>query len=269
MALARRATAARALASLFALAAAVCPARSEAFWVVNFGSAGVSRPGQVGFVGGTGGQFVLVGPPTSTSAIFFIPHAGLRVGVFEFLDVGYRLAPLALPYSSVGPSLGGNLDVKLAFTPRASPWQFSLDAGGGVAHVMVRDQHRFAYSPNGALLLSARIGASSWLTFMARYTFIGIPTAMGGDAANYVHIAGGSVGFKFEVAPHISLMPELGAYYYRGAVGGQDASGFAMQYGVVLGTSFGGPPAPTTPLTAPASQPSAVTNVPQASAQHP
>ena len=91
---------------------------ADAFWVVNFGPAPPLKPGKVAFAGGVGGQIVLVGDPMKTSAIFFIPHAGLRVGFSHYVDVGYRLAPMPLPFSSVGPGLGGNVDFSSACRPR-------------------------------------------------------------------------------------------------------------------------------------------------------
>lgn len=153
---------------------------AHAFWVVNFGPAAPLNPGHLAFVGGIGGQVVLAGDPARTSAVFFIPHAGVRVGLLPFLDVGLRLAPLPLPYASVGPGLGGNLDVKVLLTPRTWRWHLALDVGAGVAHALVNDQGRFAWSPNAALLLSTGLGDSTQLTFMARYAYIGIPSAMGG-----------------------------------------------------------------------------------------
>ncbi len=211
---------------------------AHAFWVVNFGPAAPLNPGHLAFVGGMGGQVVRSGDPARTSAVFFIPHAGIRVGLLPFLDVGLRLAPLPLPYASVGPGLGGNLDVKVLLTPRAWRWHLALDVGAGVAHALVNDHGRFAWSPNAALLLSTGLGNSTQLTFMARYAYIGIPSAMGGQDANYVHVVGGSVGLRFRLNERIALMPELGAYRYLGAIGGQEVNGFAGQYGVVLGATL-------------------------------
>ncbi len=211
---------------------------AHAFWVVNFGPAAPLHPGRLAFVGGVGGQVVRAGSPERTSAVFFIPHAGLRVGLLPILDVGLRLAPLPLPYASVGPGLGGNLDVKVLLTPRAWRWHLALDVGAGVAHALVNDQGRLAWSPNAALLLSVGLGGSTQLTFMARYAYIGVPTATGGEGANHVHVVGASVGLRLRLNDHIALMPELGAYRYLGALGGQEVNGFAGQYGVVLGATL-------------------------------
>lgn len=92
------------LASICALlATTLTSVPAHAFWVVNFGPAPTLPSGKFAFAGGMGGQVVVVGQPARTSAIFFIPHAGIRAGLTPFMDVGYRLAPIALPFSSVGP----------------------------------------------------------------------------------------------------------------------------------------------------------------------
>lgn len=221
-----------------ACALVALPRAGHAFWVVNFGPAAPVQPGHVAFVGGMGGQVVFAGEPTRTSAVFFIPHAGLRVGLFDRLDAGFRLAPLPLPYASVGPGLGGNLDVKVLLTPREWRWHVALDVGAGLAHALVNDQGRLAWSPNGAALVSARLGQTTWLTFMARYAYIGITSAAGGQSANHVHVVGGSVGLRLQLTERVALMPELGAFRYIGAIGGQEVNGFAGQYGIVLGASI-------------------------------
>jgi hypothetical protein len=214
------------------------PRVGHAFWVVNFGPAAPAQPGHLAFVGGMGGQVVFAGEPTRTSAVFFIPHAGLRVGLLDHLDVGFRLAPLPLPYGTVGPGLGGNIDVKVLVTPRAWRWHFALDAGAGLAHALVNDQGRVAWSPNAAALLSARLGERTWLTFMARYAYIGITSATGGESANHVHVVGGTAGLRLQLTERVALMPELGAFRYLGAIGGQEVNGVAGQYGIVLGASL-------------------------------
>ncbi len=211
---------------------------AQAFWVVNFGPAPPLKPGKLAFAGGMGGQVVLVGAPVKTSAIFFIPHAGLRVGFSEFVDVGYRLAPLALPYSSVGPGLGGNLDLKFRLSPAGWSWQLAAVVGGGLGHVIVNDSGRLAYSPNGALLVTQKLGQRVQLTEMARYVFIGIPTASGGDGGNHVHIVGASAGLKIDVAPNVAILPELGVYGYEGRIADVRTSGPAFQYGVVFASVF-------------------------------
>ncbi len=35
--------------------------------------------------------------------------------------------------------------------------------------------------------------------FMARYAYIGIPSAVGGERANYVHVVGGLAGLRFRL----------------------------------------------------------------------
>ena len=223
---------------LLALATTLLSAPAQAFWVVNFGPAPTLPRGRFAFAGGMGGQVVLVGEPVRTSAVFFIPHAGFRAGLADFMDIGFRLAPIALPFSSVGPSLGGNIDVKFRLTPRGANWQFAALVGGGLGHVIVNDNGRLAYSPNAALLLSTHVAEHLQLTFMGRYVFMGIPTATGGDAANNLHIAGLSTGLKIDINPTVAVLPEIGAYWYEGRIADVRTSGPAFQYGVVLASTF-------------------------------
>lgn len=219
-------------------ALALAPREARAFWVVNFGPAPTLAPGRFAFAGGMGGQIAFTGEPARTSAVLFIPHAGLRVGLASFVDVGYRLAPVALPFASVGPSLGGNLDVKFRLTPADMPWQFAAVIGSGVAHVVVQDNDRFAFSANGAFLLSTHLSERVQLTFMPRYVYIGIPTAAGGDAANHVHIAGLSAGLRIALTQVVSVLPELGAYWYEGRLADRRTAGPGFQYGVVFAAGF-------------------------------
>lgn len=211
---------------------------ADAFWVVNFGPAPPLKPAKIAFAGGMGGQVVLVGDPMKTSAIFFIPHAGIRVGLSHYFDVGYRLAPMPLPFSSVGPGLGGNLDFKFRLSPADWKWQLAADVGFGIGHVLVNNDGKFAYSPNGALLVTQPLSERVHLTEMARYVFLAIPTAPGDASGNHVHIAGASAGLKIDVAQNVAVLPELGAYWYEGRIADVRTSGPAFQYGVVLASVF-------------------------------
>lgn len=227
------------LATLVAFAA-VCalPARADAFWVVNFGSAGTLPPGRIGFAAGMGGQVVFVGDPKQSNAFFTIPHAGIRFGLHHRLDLGVRLAPVPLPFSTVGPGFGANVDAKLRLTARDAKVQVALITGTGFAHVLVLDKNRFAWSPNGAGLLTFQVREKAQLTFMGRYVYLGIPTATGGASENFVHIAGVSAGMKFDALPSVSILPEVGGYWYEGAIGGKRTAGPGFQYGLMLATSF-------------------------------
>lgn len=92
------------ITTLLAIGFLAPPAR--AFWLLGFSTADTLPSGHVGFIAGTGGQFSDVGHPKETSFTPFLPHAGIRLGLTERIDVGYRLTQVALPFSSVGPSLG-------------------------------------------------------------------------------------------------------------------------------------------------------------------
>jgi hypothetical protein len=211
---------------------------ARAFWVMNFGTAGTLPPGKFGFAAGMGGQAVFVGDPTTANANFFIPHAGLRLGLLDRLDTGWRLAPVPLPFSTVGPGFGANLDAKLRLTNADSNVSVALIAGAGFAHVLVLDDSKIALSPNGAGLLTFRTSDKTHLTFMGRYVYLAIPTAPGGAPDNFVHIAGSSAGMKIDALPRVSVLPEIGAYWYEGRIADRRTSGPGFQYGIMLATTF-------------------------------
>jgi hypothetical protein len=99
------------------------------FWVVNFGTARTVAPRRFGFAAGMGGQVVLLGNPRQASAFFTIPHAGFRLGLSPRLDTGLRLAPIPLPFATVGPGFGINLDAKYCFTPPGKKKRLGARAG--------------------------------------------------------------------------------------------------------------------------------------------
>jgi len=220
------------------LVLAIGTSTAQAFWVVNFGSANTMTPGKVGFAAGMGGQVVRTGEPAQTNAFFLIPHAGFRYGLFERIDIGWRLAPIPLPYSTVGPGFGANIDAKLLLNAPEADWRVAVIAGLGGAHVMILDHARMAYSPNAALLLSTSLSVRTHLTFMGRYVYLAIPTAAGAEAQNFVHIGGASVGIKYQLNEQISLLPEFGVYWYEGAIAGKRTAGPGAQYGLMLSTAF-------------------------------
>jgi hypothetical protein len=221
-----------------ALGLLTLPTPAHAFWVVNFGPAGTLAPGKVGFAAGMGGQVVLVGDPRERNAFFFIPHAGLRVGLAERVDIGWRLAPVPLPFASVGPGFGANVDVKVRLTSADATVQAALIAGIGLAHVLVRDDNRVAWSPNAAGLVTFRVRDDMLFTTMARYVYLATPTAQGGSTANHVHIAGPSFGLKIDAFEKVSILPEVGAYWYEGRISDVRMSGPGFQYGIMLATVF-------------------------------
>jgi hypothetical protein len=214
------------------------PTTTNGFWVVNFGSARTLHKGKIGFAAGMGGQMVFLGEPKLTSAFFTIPHAGFRYGIGERLDAGLRLAPIPLPFASVGPGFGVNLDAKYCFTKPESKFDFGLVLGFGGAHILIEENTRYAYSPNAALLGTYNINETTHFTVMARYVNLVIPTAPQGANANYVNIAGFSFGLMKKLRPNISILPEVGVYNYDGKIAGIGKSGPGFQYGLMLATSF-------------------------------
>jgi hypothetical protein len=211
---------------------------SFGFWVVNFGTARTLAPGRIGFAAGMGGQMVFLGSPQLTSAFFTIPHAGFRFGLVNRLDAGLRLAPIPLPFSTVGPGFGINIDFKMCLTKPDSKIDFAIIVGGGGAHVLIENKTRYAYSPNAALLTTYNINEKTHLTMMGRFVNLAIPTAPLGAAKNFVNIAGVSLGLKRDIRSNISILPEVGAYWYDGQITGTGKSGPGFQYGLMIATSF-------------------------------
>lgn len=67
---------------------------------------------------------------------------------------------------------------------------------------------------------------------------LGIPTATEGAKANFVNIGGVSLGLKKDIQPNITLVPEVGAYWYDRKILGVPKRGPGFQYGQMLATSF-------------------------------
>jgi hypothetical protein len=216
----------------------IVPSQASAFWVVNFGTARTIASGRIGFAAGLGGQMVFLGEPKMASAFFTIPHAGFRFGLGKRIDAGLRLAPIPLPFSTVGPGFGVNLDVKYCFTKPQSKVDFALVAGAGGAHVLIEGATRLAYSPNGAALTTYNINQKTHLTAMARYVSLSIPTAADGAKGNFVNITGISLGLKRDIRSNIAILPEIGAYWYDGQIKSVRKEGPGFQYGIMLSTSF-------------------------------
>ncbi len=212
--------------------------RDPKFWVVNFGTARTLHKRKIGFAAGMGGQIVSLGNPQMKSAFFTIPHAGFRYGLSDRMDIGFRLAPIPLPFSSVGPGFGANVDVKYRVTKPEDKVQFAFVLGAGGAHVLIEEKTRLAYSPNAAVLTSFKLNEEIDFTVMGRYVNLAIPTAAGGKSENYVNIAGTSFGLKRNINSAISIFPEIGVYWYEGKILNVRKSGPGFQYGLMLATSF-------------------------------
>jgi hypothetical protein len=227
----------RIVALVLILIISVVPIAS-AFWVVNLGPAQTVERDRFAMLAGIGGQYVSVGDPGTDNMFFFIPHAGFRYGLTEQMDVGFRLAPVPVPFTTQAPPIGGNLDVKVLFNDRRSVWKLAGLIGAGLAHVQVLNEHRFAYSPNAALLLTRSFTNGVDFTTMLRYSWMGIPTEPGRTAGNQVGIVGMSWGLKVPLLDRVSFIPEFGAYRYDGRLAGNRASGFAVQYALAIGVTF-------------------------------
>jgi hypothetical protein len=181
----------------------------------------------------------MVGDPFKSSFTPFLAHAGIRFGLCNGLDIGYRLCTVALPYNSVGPSLGAATDLKWRMTHAASPWQLCIIAGGAYSYLSMSDQSRNAYAPGVAISLTHKIFNKATITLNGRYVETFIPTALGGKKSNNLQATGGSIGFTIPLNTIVTMMPEIGAFDFKGSIGGKEYDGLGMQYGVVLKVSFG------------------------------
>ena len=110
--------------------------------------------------------------------------------------------------------------------------------GLGGAHVIIEEKTRYAYSPNAALLTTYNMNESTHFTVMGRYVNLLIPSAPHGKKSNFVNISGLSFGLKKDIQSNISILPEVGAYWYAAEIGGVEKSGPGFQYGLMFATSF-------------------------------
>jgi len=203
-------------------------------WLLNFGTAANLQPGKVAFISGTGAQLTLIKEPSTTNFTPFLAHAGIRIGLLDNVDIGYRLCTVPLPYSSAGPSLGGSIDLKIRLTPVNAVWQFSVIGGGGLAYVTVMDRSKTAWSPGGALVLSRNISATTSITLNGRYSESYITTAQGGSRQNYARAIGGSLGLTHTMGDILAVCPEVGAFDLQGKLGAVPTNGLGLQIGCVL-----------------------------------
>ncbi len=210
------------------------PPPARAFWLLGFSTADTVPTGQFAAIAGTGGQYSSVGSPAYGSFTPFLAHAGIRYGLTDNFDIGYRLTTLPLPFSSVGPTLGGEIDGKLRLTPRGNPFQAAIIAGMGYAYLQLQGAQRNAYSPGVDLTLSRRLGSGITGIAELRYVYTAIPSAVGGATANAVSAAGVDLGSRIAINQRVGLVPELGLFRLNGAIGGRDQRGYGLQYGVVL-----------------------------------
>jgi hypothetical protein len=220
------------------LTGAFTPSEARAFWVLNFSTGQTLDPGRIGFIGGTGGQLTVVGEPLRLSYTPFLAHAGIRVGLFDGVDVGYRMVTVPLPWTSVGPTLGAASDLKVRLTHESSPWQVAIIGGGAFAYLRVFNDDHLAWSPGADLIITRVVSDSLSVSGNARYVFTAIPSAPGGIGANSLHAFGPSVGMRIGLTGTVSVHPEIGVFRFIGEIGGIQSDGIGMQYGAVLSTMF-------------------------------
>ncbi len=207
---------------------------ASAFWLLGFSSADTLPPGALGVIAGTGAQVADVGKPSQTSFTPFLPHAGFRYGVSDNMDVGYRLTQVALPYSSAGPSLGGEVDVKYQFAPGADGWRTALVGGMAYSYLDISGVSKSAWSPGMDWVMSRVLTPKYTLISELRYVYTAIPTATGGSASNFVNALGADLGTKIKLTQQVSLIPEVGLFNLSGQLLGKNESGVGLQIGAVL-----------------------------------
>ncbi|MDE3143670.1 MAG: hypothetical protein KGL19_05915 [Bacteroidota bacterium] len=207
-------------------------------WVLNFGTATTVQPKDFIFISGTGTQFTFMKTPASTNFTPFLAHAGMRLGLTKNFDIGYRLCTVPLPWSTVAPTLGSAVDVKLRLTNHTSLWQCAIIAGDGYAYIKILDNNKSAWSPGIAVSATRPINKKTSFTLNGRLLQTTIPTAIGGSESNYVNIIGGSIGMATNLNPVIAIMPEIGIFNLNGKINNVQNNGIGFQAGVVLKTDF-------------------------------
>ncbi|MHB0992053.1 MAG: hypothetical protein ACYC3O_02780 [Burkholderiales bacterium] len=224
----------RILSVLLLVVLGTIPSTASAFWLLGFSSADTLPPGALGVIAGTGAQVANVGKPEQTSFTPFLPHAGFRYGVSDNMDVGYRLTQVALPYSSAGPSLGGELDAKYQFAPSANGWRTALVGGMAYSYLDISGVSKSAWSPGVDWVMSRVLTPKYTLISELRYVYTAIPSATGGSANNYVNALGVDLGTKIKLTQQVSLIPEAGLFNLSGQLLGKSANGVGLQMGAVL-----------------------------------
>lgn len=221
-----------------ALASVLAPMPATAFWLLGFSTADTLPQGDFSAIAGAGGQLSSVGEPRTTSLTTFLPHAGIRAGLADGWDIGYRLTQVALPFSSIGPSLGAEIDLKRRLTPADSPWQAALVIGGAYSYLDIQDRSRSAWSPGVDLILSHSFTPRYAGFVDLRYVYTAIPTAIGGDAGNYLNAVGVGLGVRAKLTEVVSISPEIGVFDFNGKLAGKQENGVGVQIGAVLGFKF-------------------------------
>ncbi len=211
---------------------------AQAFWLLGFSTADTTPVGGFSAIAGTGGQYSSVGAPRQSSFTPFLPHAGFRTGLAEDWDIGYRLTQVALPFSSVGPSLGSEVDVKHLLTDPSSSWKMALVVGMAYSYLEISGQSKNAWSPGVDLIASHALSDRYTLITELRYVYTAIPSAAGGSSANNLNATGVDIGTKVALTPSVALVPEIGLFDFRGSLMGYSANGLAFQYGAVLSFRF-------------------------------
>ncbi len=219
---------------LIAASFALVPLKASAFWLLGFSTADTLPAGGLGVMAGTGGQISRVSPSAQNSSTAFIPHAGFRLGIADGLDVGYRLTQVLLPFASVGPTLGGELDAKYRITKPSDATQFAIIGGLAYAHLDLLGQSKNAWSPGLDLVISHVLSDKYALFAELRDVYTALPTAPGGDGSNNVNASGIGTGVKIKLTQQTSLVPEIGFFHLNGKLLGAEANGNAVQVGVVF-----------------------------------
>ena len=224
---------------LVLLAVVLCQAvpagQAHAFWLLGFSTADTQAPGTAGFIGGTGGQLTFVNANGNSNSNYtpYLAHAGIRFGLWDGFDLGYRLCTVALPYNANGPSLGGELDVKWRLSGPQDPWRFAVGAGFANSFLDNMDSTATAWSPGAFFILTTALAPGTDISFESRYAYTWVDR-FNGFGNNSLNAFGESVGLKMDIKPGLSARPEVGLFRFLGDIGGQSNDGWGFQYGIVL-----------------------------------
>ncbi len=208
--------------------------KASAFWLLGFSSADTLPTGGFGVIAGTGGQLSQVGQDSKNSSTAFIPHAGFRYGMTDDFDLGYRLTQVTLPFASVGPTLGSEVDGKYRLTAPDNQVQMAIVGGFAYSSLDISGESKTAWSPGSDFVISEVLNQKYTVFSELRYVYTAIPTAPGGVSNNYFSATGVGVGMKIRLTPQTSLVPEIGFFHLNGQMLGANANGTAFQIGAVL-----------------------------------
>ncbi len=211
------------------------------FWLLNYQDARTLAPQKLNASAGTSVRWTDIGTPRLSSVTPFVPHAGIRMGIVDSLDVGYRLCTVPSPYNVMTPPIGGALDIKWSLTPSTNPWQAAILAGMAYAYAMTNGVGNSAYGPGGSLILSRNYSPALDFVFEAGYFYTQLPTLTASTTApsNYFHTLVLGTGAQIALREGTTVFtPEVGILGFMGKMNGVSKNGVGLQLGAVIRTAL-------------------------------